>query len=329
MRISPTSEAWPKDAEFAPAGEWLRFRAYGLAISSQIRLALPEDAAQNEEPCVRVEVGTPDFFSERRAEIELAPDDGWWYRHGFAGDGSVYLFWEDLFQFWISAGGGQIVCGSIGAETMESFQVYLLGHALGFALVNQGQEPLHATVVRFNGRTVAFLGPCGAGKSTLASYLLRCGGQLVTDDLLRLDVDGERVLAHPGPQRIKLLPEPAGLYMSEKAHGVPMNPTTGKLIIPLRDPHRAESPVPVDALIQLDWPENDEVRMERLHGREAFLSIIAGTFNRRVTTPARLARQFRFAEAVCARLPVYRLRYPRDFELLPRLRDMIWAEVDR
>jgi hypothetical protein len=79
--------------------------------------------------------------------------------------------------------------------------------------------------------------------------------------------------------------------------------------------------------VRLDWSEDGEVRLERLTGQEAFLSLVAATFNVRVTAPARLARQFRFAEAVCSRVPVYRLSYPRDFAVMPRLRELIWSQV--
>lgn len=326
MQLETGIAAWPKEVEFAPPGKPFRYQVYGLAVASGLRLALTEDPAPG-APQVEMTAAGPDFFAEICRGIELAPDDGWWYRHGFLADGSIYLRWDGLFHFWISADGRRIACCSLGAETMESFQVYLLGHSLGFALVNQGEEPLHATVVTSGGKTVALLGASGAGKSTLASYLLRTGGRLVTDDLLRLEVEGEHILAHPGPQRIKLLPEPAGLYMSESARGVEMNPGSEKLVIPLREEHREETPALLHALVRLDWSEDGELHLERLAGREAFLSLIAATFNIRIQTPERLARQFRFAEKVCSRVPLYRLSYPRDFAVVPRLREMIWSQV--
>lgn len=326
MLIETKSAAWPAEAQFAPPGQPFRYRVYGLSVASGLQLALPGDPEPG-TPDVEIQPASPEFFAETCGCVELAPDDGWWYRHGFLDDGSIYLRWDGLFHFWISGDGRRIACGSLGAETMEAFQVYLLGHSLGFALVNQGEEPLHATVVTCAGKTVALLGACGAGKSTLASYLLRTGGRLLTDDLLRLEADGERLLAHPGPHRIKLLPEPAGLYMSECARGVEMNPGSGKLVIPLKEDYREERPAPLGALLRLDWSEDGEVRLEPLAGREAFLSLIAATFNIRVQTPERLARQFRFAETVCSRVPVYRLSYPRDFGVMPRLREMIWPQV--
>ena len=321
---------WPPETVFAPAGHLFRYRVYGLSVASGLRLDLPEDPAPG-APSVCVEAASQEYFSRRCAGMELEPDDGSWYRHGFLPDGAIYLRWDGLFQFCVAADGRRVMCGSLGAETMESFQVYLLGHSLGFALVNQGEEPLHATVVTMDGRTVALLGRCGSGKSTLAAYLLYEGGRLVTDDLLRLSEAEGRYVAHPGPQRIKLLPEPAGLFMKEAADMVEMNPDSNKFVIPLPESKRCTAPVALDALFLLDWPAADspgsEARLERLTGREAFLNVIAATFNIRIKTPARLARQFRFAESLCARLPLYRLSYPREFSVLPHVRQLLWEAV--
>src|SRR5204863_102769 len=99
----------------------------------------------------------------------------------------------------------------------ESFQVYLLGQALSFALVKQGLEPLHATVVVVDGQGVAFLGDNGYGKSSLAACFLEGGYRLLTDDLLLLKASGGDVLAYPGPPRIKLFPEVARRFLGDAA----------------------------------------------------------------------------------------------------------------
>ncbi len=48
------------------------------------------------------------------------------------------------------------------------------------------------------GRTIAFSGPSGVGKSSVAAHLVADGAALVTDDVLALDSDGEEILAYPG-----------------------------------------------------------------------------------------------------------------------------------
>ena len=58
-------------------------------------------------------------------------------------------------------------------------------------------------------------------------------------------------------------------------------------------------------MILLDWPEEgvSEPRVETPTARDAMLRVIAGTCVTRVTDAARLARQFRFAQALVERFP--------------------------
>ena len=84
----------------------------------------------------------------------------------------------------MSADGRHVAAGHLGNASAESFQSYLLGWVLSFALVKQGYEPLHATAVVVDGKAVAFLGTSGDGKSTLAAAFLHAGHTLLTDDLL-------------------------------------------------------------------------------------------------------------------------------------------------
>ncbi len=223
---------WPAEAEFAAPGNPFQYSVYGLHVESEVRLSLTEDSFESPAD-VSLVVAESACFEQASAGVRLLPDEETWYRHAFLRDGRVYLRWEGLFEFVVGADGRQVLMASLGAETMESFQVYLLGHALGFALTLMGEEPLHATAVEANGKCVGLLGSSGAGKSTTAAYLLGRGARLVTDDVLRVTIEGNHARVHPGPQRIKLLPEAKQAFMAEAAHGVEMNPGSGKHIVAL------------------------------------------------------------------------------------------------
>src|SRR5213080_1250086 len=148
-------------------------------------------------------------------------------------DGSSYVRWDTVGEFLVSPDGLQVRCRQFDLASTESFQVYLLGQALSFALVNRGFEPIHATVVVVNGEAVVFLGDSGFGKSTLAAPFVSAGYPVLTDDLLILQPGTDRVLAYPGPARIKLFPKAARRFLRDAASGIRMNPDTEKLILPL------------------------------------------------------------------------------------------------
>ena len=63
---------------------------------------------------------------------------------------------------------------------------------LPFAAALQGFLILHASAVRLGGSVLAFVGPSGVGKSTIATNLAVREFQLVADDLLPVSISGGR-----------------------------------------------------------------------------------------------------------------------------------------
>jgi hypothetical protein len=90
------------------------------------------------------------------------------------------------------------VWGAPGDGGMEDWQRFLIAQVLPFAAVLRGLEVFHASAVAVDGRAAAFLGPSGAGKTSIAMALCRLGASFLTDDVLVVERDGERLLAHPG-----------------------------------------------------------------------------------------------------------------------------------
>ena len=270
-------------------------------------------------------------FSDARAEAERLPQPWAPIVEGILSDGQTYLQWPDHFEFLISADGRQIAARPIGEGITEGFHTYLLGQALSFALIRHGLDPLHATVVMAGGSGVAFLGPSGYGKSTLAAAFIGAGHRLLTDDLLVL-TDGEAGLAaHPGPPRLKLYPE-AARRLLPGATGMLMMRGTPKRLFPLTTPHIAPGPVPLRAMYVIVPPgprtaATRGVRIRRLGARDACLALIRNTFNSSVLDADRLARQLALSARVAAAVPVKLLSYPRSFRAMPAVREAILADL--
>ena len=108
----------------------------------------------------------------------------------------------DLFRLdgkvALVTGGAGIVGRPIEDQSLEVFQTYLLGAVLSFALLKQGIDPIHATVVVVDGMGIALLGNTGYGKSTLAAAFLASGHRLLTDDLLVVSRRAEGLLLSAG-----------------------------------------------------------------------------------------------------------------------------------
>jgi hypothetical protein len=229
----------------------------------------------------------------------------------------------------VSHDGRFVACGLIEPAAIESFQTYLLGHVLSFALITQGYEPLHATTVVVDGRAVAFLGHGGDGKSTLAAEFLDAGHQILTDDLLLIgQVDGT-LYGFPGPPRIKLFPHIARRFLPRLASGAPVYPEAEKLIFPLAPDQHYREPAPLHGFFRLDSPGQDVpgIGLVALSGAHALLELVRSTFNVRIGGCERLRRQFLAAREWATRIPVRRLSYPRTLEMLEPVRRAIVTDL--
>jgi hypothetical protein len=228
---------------------------------------------------------------------------------------------------------GRLVPVPEGKTLPESFYVYLLGQGLSFALLKQGFEPLHGTAVVIDGEAVALVADCGRGKSTLAAAFVKAGHSLLTDDVLMLHAAGTRVMAFPGPARVKLFPKVARALLAHPAGGAAMNSQTSKRVLPLAEMHVQDRPVPLAAIYEIQPPPGApgrcHIQVKPVAGRDAAIAIVQAAFNCRVVTRPRLARQFMAAASLAERVPMRRLSYPRQLDRLPEVVRAIMADLQR
>jgi hypothetical protein len=300
---------------------------YGDCIESGFCLATlraaPPEACRDPVVFTRAD---DDFFSIRRPVRPIGDED--WLHHAVLADGSVYISDDEVFETVISPDGRRVACAERGDVDARSFEAALLNFALGASLTLRGEEPLHATVVAVAGQAIGLLGSSGAGKSTLAAHLVAEGADLVTDDMLRITFSDNRALAHPGPHRLKLFDEPARrLLPGAAAHGF-FSALSGKVLIEPRAAGAADrGPCPLVALFLLADSRVETFAAQpsarRVTGAELIRLLVASAMDIRNGTPARLARQLRFAGRTAATLPVYALRYRRDYGELAAVADEI------
>jgi len=302
-----------------------RYCVYGIDLVSDTPLTMPRHA--HEALCHVSCVRAPQALFARAIEgAVFHPLSDGWQRSAVLHDGSAYASWESVGEFLVAADGRRIECRPMERCSIESFQVYMLGQALSFALVNQHLEPLHATVVEIEGEGVAFLGGSAFGKSTVAASFLRAGHRLLTDDLLVLRERGGTIWAYPGPPRIKVFPDVAGRFLDGR-NGAQMNADTGKLIIALDARQTCTRPLPIRAMYVLTSPREagrrPTVTSEALSARESFIELVKSTFNRRLAGARRMERQFTAAARLTNAVPIRRLTYPRQIERLADIHDIV------
>ena len=311
-----------------------RYAAYGVSIRSNLPLPLQApaisglfeiDVHYSNEP---IDLSIEGRFV--RGEIGLERNPSTAFDVASLPDGSSYVRMPGVGEISVSPDGRFLACHRYAESTSESFNVYLVTQALSFALVKCGLEPLHATAVAIDGKAAVFLGDCGFGKSTLAAAFLQAGYRLLTDDLLVLYKPHAELLAYPGSPRIKLFPGMARKFLGEAVTGVPMNPYTHKLIVPLKESQVCAHALPVGgvyALAPASEVRGTEASLSAMNQRQAFLTLLASTFNRTILDTTRLRRQFETTQALANTLPVKKLSYPRSLDRLPAVLELVVSDL--
>jgi len=315
-----------------------RYRVYGITLASELRHSLPDELPDaSGDSVVQLTVAPPDAFGRLTGKFPSDADE--WVLHETLEDGSLYMRWEHSLELLVSSDGKSVLCGNRSHVALEAFDAYLTNFAVSAALLQQGEEPLHATVVEIGDRAIGLVGPSGAGKSTLAAHLINRNWDLVTDDMLRLTFDGNKVLAHPGPHRLKLFKDSAERYLQtaiccggfDPAHDRVGNPLNEKLVFQPRGQITVRNARRVSALFHLDPSSSDsepnKILVTPLAGQDLFTTILSSTMNSRHDLPARLHRQFRFAERIARTIPVYKIAYPRSYDVLNIVEDQICQTV--
>lgn len=173
--------------------------AYGLRISSD--LALPELGAETAGVVadVTIRLGVID-----RPPLEIDPDANGAFQ---SAPDEVYFYYPVAGKFLVRAGCEVTVEPGPGVDE-ATLRFFILGVTMGVLLHQRGTLALHASAVAVDGGAVAFLGQSGEGKSTMAARLHQRGHNLLTDDILALDLGiADLPQAWPGFSQLKLWPD--------------------------------------------------------------------------------------------------------------------------
>jgi hypothetical protein len=247
-----------------------------------------------------------------------------------------YLFvFPGHARFHISA--GVITCLRDDESTMQMLRHLLLDQIIPRYLASSGKLVLHASAVTLeSGKSVAFIGNSGFGKSTLASSFHENEAVLIGDDSILVDFleDGVTVIA--AYKSIRLFPDSVSAVFEEGSGFAEYTVHSDKQQLILKgDQSGPQSEVrALDALFLLEDPreidQGETVSIEAMSGSAAMMSMILCAFSLDPGDKQLLKRNFRhIGQAINHQIGIYRLRYPRDHNMLPEVRAAVLECVDR
>ncbi len=249
---------------------------HGLRIRTTLALAAPVVAGDAFDVDVRLGPPAP-VPSERPAgdRVVSAARAGDSFRHVAVAAGPVTtLRVPRVCDFVIGPEPGSVECRPDPEADLGLVAVLAAGLLVGYVLIAGGELALHASAVEIDGGAVAFLGPSGMGKSTVAGLCCAAGTLLVTDDVLRLDVSGPGVVCAGGSGHIRLRPHAS--WVIDLLSPPPATTTSSDGRVTAVLPTSTRRPLPLATVVLLrPSREVDEVVVRPLGGAAAFARVMA------------------------------------------------------
>jgi hypothetical protein len=250
------------------------------------------------------------------------------------GQGGTWLWNEAVGMCHIAPGGRTVdISPRPGAEA-PVLGLLLAGQVSVFMLHQLGCPTLHASAVVTERGAIAFLGPKGRGKSTMASGLLRRGATLLTDDVLPLRMMPDGVSGLPGLPLMKVWSQTAecSLGLGDELPSLMDNYDKKLLALEGRFPF-ASSPAPLRAFYLLDRYDpaiegSTDVIIRRLGGRESLAALIEQVSFGAFLEPSEAALFLPFYAKLAAQAPVRVCRFPSGFAHQDKLCAAITADLE-
>jgi len=314
------------------------YSVYGIRLDSDVLLPelTPYSGSEHEPQAVmrvRLQIARLIEFDPDAVFLRHDNIDGQEWLICATTRGGYLLRFPGLADFFVSEGGDEIeCCGLCDATSRDMLRHLLLDAVIPRVLDLRGLEAIHATAVAIDGGACAFLGPTGAGKSTLATSLVRSGALLLGDDCVVLCSAREIVLT-PGYAGTRLWGDSLDALGIYPARSETIGDDGWKRRVPDLRRNFATESLPLKQIYRLNRLTDNVAdqtyapRIERMSRAESLIELASASYRFNPTDRFANLRQFRFLEQVVAKVPIKKLVVPNDFAALPAVREMVLADM--
>jgi hypothetical protein len=304
-----------------------------LPAAWTIRLADPSEARPRPEVTVAAASPTEDSALEAGAGGSVPGDyDFGDYFVVARQDDGTWWWWEGQATIHIRSDARMVTVFPQPELDMHTLSIVLMGPVAAFVLCQLGYPTLHASAVVTTHGAVAFLGPRGRGKSTMAAAFLRRGAALLTDDILALRAGPDGVCGMPGPPLMKMWQPTVQHTLGLLADGLPnVVPDLDKKLLVMNGQYPlARAATPLRALYLLDrrapCPAGIDAVVSRVVSKREGLTLLLGQvygalFLNRAETSSFLPLFARLTTQATIRV----LTYPSLFDW----QDTVVAQIER
>lgn len=198
----------------------------------------------------------------------------------------------------------------------------LLNYPIACAFYQKEIFSLHASAVAFKGKVIIFPGSALTGKSTIAAYFLKNGGQLITEDTAVIEIHGGKAYVRSSYPFIKLSKFANKELSFSSSDGI-LLPTdrNRRLGYLLNEKSFASKFAPVDYCIFLEFGDRESV--EPIKSSEAVLKLLDSSLNIYPLTRTKQRQLFHWSANIARCLKIFRFRRRKGILLSRFLADFI------
>lgn len=196
-----------------------------------------------------------------------------------------------------------------------SLNTFVLSVCLGILLIQRKLLVLHAAILEKSGRTVAFGGGPGSGKSTLSALLLKSGAGILTDNIAAINIDDKAAATvFPSFPKIHLWQSTLDKLALNGYSQEKLRPELNKYAVDLGESY-INLARPLDTLCILSPWNKREMNFEEITGLEKIFQLKNVSFRTKITRGLGLDKQhFQHISALSKTIKMVRLSYPQDWE---------------
>lgn len=271
------------------------YKIYGLIVKSSIELTncIKLDNSYNEDIIIK-EGKVPNFAKEYE------------YTNKY-----MYFSIRNVAKYYISDG-KVIIVEKDEKSNSANVLSYLIGSALGMAMIQRAIIPLHGGAVLVDGKRICILGKSGMGKSSLVMGLVEDGNKLIADDVSSIKVKDNSIYLCTAYPSQKICSDTAKIFGYDTRKLQLLNEDRQKYLLARNKDFCFEDGI-INVLFELNEYDGKLVKIEEVKGKEKLMVVFRNIYRGLVFDYIDMKPEFiRNCLSIVKSVQVYRLFRPKN-----------------
>lgn len=230
-----------------------------------------------------------------------------------------YYIYADGTEFLLDRSATEVWARWPADLTLEDTATYLLGPIFGFLMRLRGFICLHASAVVIDNSASLFVGPAGAGKSTLAAAFAQLGYPVVSDDIAVIVDHGDHFLVRQAYPRVRLWSDSVSAFYGTEDSLPLLTPNWDKRYLDLTSDDKFFDEQAKLGQIYLLAERSETPTFEEMSVSDKLLALVANSYATYVLDREMRRQEFELISRLLQAVPVRRITSPSDMSRLTEL----------